>query len=133
MVRTGVVEHPADWKFSGYNEIQNPRQRYRIIDYETMKNMFQFTDSDQIKESHQKWVDEALKHDLLKRQSQWTQSIAVGDKEFLDSVKDSLNHHARGRDVVEAEIGAYQLRETQESYGGYAPVSSSRNAYLWQR
>ncbi len=33
MVRTGVVKHPSDWEFSGYNEIQNPRQRYRIIDY----------------------------------------------------------------------------------------------------
>ena len=25
MVRTGVVSHPSEWKFCGFNEIQNPR------------------------------------------------------------------------------------------------------------
>jgi REP element-mobilizing transposase RayT len=33
MVRAGVVNHPSEWPFSGYNEIQNPRQRYSLIDY----------------------------------------------------------------------------------------------------
>ena len=32
MVRTGVVQHPSEWPFSGYNEIQNPRERYALID-----------------------------------------------------------------------------------------------------
>lgn len=132
MVRTGVVKLPSEWEFSGYHEIQNPRQRYRIIDYEAMKNLFQFSDFEHMKESHQKWVNEALKHDRLNRQAQWTQSIAVGDKEFLDSVKDSLNHQARGRDIVEAETGTYQLREIQESYGGDTLISLSRNEYLWE-
>ena len=31
MVRTGVVTHPSEWPFSGYNEIQNPRQRYSLL------------------------------------------------------------------------------------------------------
>ncbi len=46
MVRTGVVRHPSDWEFSGYNEIQKPRQRYRIIDNDALMNMFQFSDMD---------------------------------------------------------------------------------------
>ena len=28
MVRAGMVTHPSEWPFSGYNEIQNPRQTY---------------------------------------------------------------------------------------------------------
>ncbi len=48
-----------------------------------------------MKESHKKLVDEALRHDHLKRQSQWTQSIAVGDKGFLESIKGRLNNQAR--------------------------------------
>jgi putative transposase len=31
MVRAGVVGHPSEWPFSGYNEIQNPFQRYALI------------------------------------------------------------------------------------------------------
>ena len=33
MVRTGVVQHPSEWNWSGYNEIQNQKQRYAIINY----------------------------------------------------------------------------------------------------
>ncbi len=31
MVRAGVVQHPSQWAFGGYNEIQNPKQRYSIV------------------------------------------------------------------------------------------------------
>ena len=34
MVRVGVVNHPSEWTFTGYNEIQAPRERYGLIDYE---------------------------------------------------------------------------------------------------
>lgn len=33
MVRAGVVNHPAQWNWDGYNEIQNPKGRYRLIDH----------------------------------------------------------------------------------------------------
>ena len=34
MVRAGVVSHPSEWSFSGYNEIQEPRRKNVLIDYE---------------------------------------------------------------------------------------------------
>jgi hypothetical protein len=42
MVRAGVVGHPSEWSFSGYNEIQAPRQRYALIDYEALKELLEF-------------------------------------------------------------------------------------------
>src|SRR4030067_2774869 len=39
MVRAGVVNHPSEWSFCGYNEIQNPRQRYSIIDHEGLMEL----------------------------------------------------------------------------------------------
>ena len=132
MVRAGVVNHPSDWGFSGYDEIQNPCQRYRIIDYESVIKLFQFSDLDHMKASLHQWVVEAIKHDPLKRQNQWTQSIAVGDKPFLDSVKETLKHKARGRTVAEAETGDLQLREIQEPYGEKSSMPGSLNAYPWE-
>ncbi|MFK5952299.1 MAG: transposase [Desulfobacterium sp.] len=129
MVRTGIVNHPSEWEFSGYNEIQNPRQRYRIIDYESMKNLFGFSDLNHMKESHQKWINEALENDRLKRESHWTQSVAVGDKEFLQSVKESLNHNVRGRSVESTDSGSFQLREAQTSYGLKSLEYS--NIFVW--
>ena len=32
MVRAGVVRHPDQWVYGGYHEIQNPKQRYSLID-----------------------------------------------------------------------------------------------------
>jgi len=29
MVRAGVVSHPSQWSFSGYNEIQEPKKEKR--------------------------------------------------------------------------------------------------------
>ena len=34
MIRAGVVSHPSMWSFSGYNEIQEPRKKNILIDYE---------------------------------------------------------------------------------------------------
>jgi len=31
MVRAGVVEHPTQWEFCGYNEIQNPEKEALLI------------------------------------------------------------------------------------------------------
>lgn len=37
MVRAGVVGHPSSWPFCGYNEIQKPRKKNVIIDYERLQ------------------------------------------------------------------------------------------------
>ena len=34
MVRAGMVSHPEQWEHSGFNEVQKPPQRYRLIDLE---------------------------------------------------------------------------------------------------
>src|SRR4030066_1954060 len=33
MVRAGVVTHPFEWPFGGYNEILSPRRRYGLINH----------------------------------------------------------------------------------------------------
>ena len=36
MVRAGVVNHPSEWSFGGYNEIQSPRRKCALIAYENL-------------------------------------------------------------------------------------------------
>ena len=40
MVRAGVVKHPAEWEICGYNEIQNPPDRYGVIDRLVLHKLF---------------------------------------------------------------------------------------------
>lgn len=49
MVRAGLVKHPSDWKWCGYHEIQNPKQRYRIIDYQRLMRLSGFDDYENFK------------------------------------------------------------------------------------
>ena len=44
MVRAGGVQHPKEWIFSGYEEIQNPRQRYSLMDYRRLISLLQVKD-----------------------------------------------------------------------------------------
>ena len=37
MVRAGVVRHPGEWTYGGYNEIQTPKQWYSLIDRQKNK------------------------------------------------------------------------------------------------
>jgi len=42
MVRAGVVCHPSEWLFSGYNEIHAPHKRYALLDYEGLRELLKF-------------------------------------------------------------------------------------------
>ena len=118
MVRAGVAKHPQEWIHSGYNEIQSPRKRYGIIDFKNLMALLQIENLADLKESHREWIEEDLKKSKVVRQSKWTQSIAVGDKSFLEQIKDRLGTRAKGRKIHGSE-DEYQLRGGQTDYGGW--------------
>jgi putative transposase len=51
-----------------------------------------------------------LEKSKVVRESKWTQSIAVGDKSFLEQIKDRLGIRAKGRKIHGSE-DEYHLRE----------------------
>ncbi|MGD9900789.1 MAG: hypothetical protein AB7T22_16810 [Calditrichaceae bacterium] len=112
MVRAGVVKHPKDWEHGGYNEIQNPKKRYRMIDHKNLMPLFCALDETDCASIHRKWIGEELAGERHQRQSRWTESVAVGDESFVKDVKDALIGRARGRQGVESD-GAFELREQQ--------------------
>lgn len=114
MVRAGVVDHPSQWPHSGYNEVQRPRRKNVLIDYERFMELLGTDDYDQVKRDHQGWAGELLRN-RSGPDDKWTRSIAVGNKEFVDNVKSRLGVLAKGRDTVETAEG-WQLREPTEAY-----------------
>ena len=67
---------------------------------------------DLLKDSHRRWVEASVSSGENIRASEWTHSIAVGSKDFVESTKLRLGIHAQGRKVSETK-SAYQLREPQ--------------------
>jgi REP-associated tyrosine transposase len=56
MVRASVVAHPAEWVHSGYCEIQNPPERYAVIDLNALSSICGFRDDKKhFQRAHGEW------------------------------------------------------------------------------
>ena len=134
MVRAGVVSHPTSWPFCGYNEIQVPRRKNVLIDYERLQGLFGTESYEKLREIHKGWLEEYLGDGSKTRQDEWTDSIAVGSRTFIEKVKALLGFKAMGRDVKEGG-GGYQLREEAISYNAlFGPEKRDigpKNTYFW--
>ena len=115
MVRAGVVDHPSKWPHGGYNEIQAPRRKNVIIAYDRLRELAGFKDYDAFASAHRKWVQSALEEIDNKRQSRWTESVAVGSKPFIQRIKNAMGVMVKGRSVQTTEK-AFELREAQSAY-----------------
>jgi hypothetical protein len=97
-------------------------------------NILGIEDNDQLGISHRKWVEEVLKNSSNVCEAKWSESIAVGNKEFVRETQDKLEIRAKGRKVVENK-DAYELRELRSPYGDvFAPekdILRPKNVYIW--
>jgi len=99
MVRTGVVDHPSQWSFSGgYGEIQKPRRKRILIAYERLRALAGFATYEEFRAAHSHWADEYLGEGGGVRNSTWTRSIAVGSEGFVERTKEKLGIQAQGRE-----------------------------------
>jgi putative transposase len=134
MVRAGVVEHPSEWAFGGYNEIQTPRKRYALIDYDGLRDLLNFRSMDDLAATYRGWIEESLKEGSHFRDEKWTESIAVGSETFVTATKEKLGFKAMGREVIGGD-GRYELRESPAPYKGILghenAVLRPRNEYPW--
>jgi len=75
-----------------------------------------------------------LKNVSNQRDAKWTQSVAVGDEEFVMETKAKLGAKAIGRRGMK-NIEGYELRESQNPYNRvFDPEKcnlSLKNAHLW--
>ena len=134
MVRAGAVSHPSEWEFCGYNEIQNPPERYGVIDRPGLQHLCGFSDSEQFASQHRRWVSDAIEKGSNQRENCWTESIAIGSASFVEETKVKLGIKAIGRRVEEQNEGQYVLREEPVAYNGvFDPqkgLLSSENSYF---
>jgi REP element-mobilizing transposase RayT len=134
MVRAGVVGHPSEWPFSGYNEIQAPRERYALIDYEGLRSLLDFKSMYDLAEAYRRWIEESLSEGNHYRDWKWTESVAVGTEAFVGATKEKLGFKAKGREVIGGE-GSYELRESPAAYKAILGPENGglrhQNTYFW--
>ena len=90
---------------------------------------------DRFCESYRNWIDAAIMQGNIKRQPQWTESIAVGNKVYVEKVKDQMGYKAIWRKVVETR-DSFVLKERQHPYqsisDGAIRVQPEDNTFYWQ-
>lgn len=100
MVRAGVVRHPSEYDISGYNEIQTPPKGYSIVNQQALHKLFGVRDENLFRQMHRDCVELELKNVESKRQSFWSESVAVGDECFIQSIQQELSGRVPGRSIV---------------------------------
>jgi putative transposase len=114
MVRAGAVSHPGQWEVSGFREIRQPPMRYRIIDLEELQRLLDIDGLERLQQTLAGWVGSALHPAALKRDPVWSESVAVGNPEFLEAFRSSASH-LRHREIS-SDDGICSLREKPSPY-----------------
>jgi putative transposase len=134
MVRAGVIDHPAEWEESGYNEITHQPGRYRLIDRKALKNILGFADEEAMIDAYQQVVADAMQNKPQARQPMWTESIAVGDEDYVAEAKRKLSMMAIGRKIIPGN-SVYELREPSFPYSAHFDAKNDAlslgNTFLW--
>ena len=116
MVRAGVVAHPSEWEFGGYAEVLMDRERSSIIDYGALMELLGADSVEAVRELRRERIEEALARGEQVRESKWTESVAVGSRSFVETMKAKLGLRAKGRRVSGSE-NEFTLGEPQELFG----------------
>ncbi len=134
MARAGVESHPAQWRHGGYNEIQHPRRKNILIDYEILSRLSGFNNFESFQSAHRRWVQSALSDGESKREDCWTQSIATGSRSFVEAVKRQMHSFPTGRRVRKKAEG-FELRESQSPYKAFFDTEKieieGKNLWFW--
>lgn len=118
MVRAGVAAHPSRWPHGGYHEIQNPPKRYAIIDWEALQRLLGMDSLEQLQTAHSQWVEAALSSRDGKNDDSWSESLAIGRRSFVETVKAQLGGKGRYRRISPTSHG-HVLREPPVVYSAH--------------
>ncbi len=135
MVRAGVVKHPSEYTMSGFNEIQRPPKRYRVIDQSALRELFSMGDDERFRKEHQQWVETELEAEARKRKALWSETVAVGSEGFVEKIQEQLGAKARSRLIVSGGEEGAVLKERQAPYRslfeGEMGALRQNNSYFW--
>jgi len=116
MVRAGVVAHPSEWKWCGYLELMGQKDRYRLLDLECVLELLGQPDFRSFRAEYQDRIQSAIAENGLKRQKCWTESIAVGSKDYLKKIVGLIRSERLKTHIEETEDGSWAVFESPSDY-----------------
>ena len=116
MVRCHAVDHPSQWRWSGYGELMGLRNRNRLLDVDKLLWLLRVDRLEDFRANLKFCLAEKIAKDQLKREPKWTESLAVGSQEFVGAINARVGHR-RETEIIESG-SAWILQETYGSIFG---------------
>ncbi|MFC2157758.1 transposase [Acidobacteriota bacterium] len=120
MVRAGIVEHPSDWPYCGYTEISGNKERYNLINFEKLCEIFEIPSREKLRCFYTQMIENALITHDMKRNIVWSESIAVGNEKFVNQFESKFFKKSKMKEFIE-ENGLYILKEDAKPYSSNLP------------
>ena len=98
MVRAGKVKHPKEWTYCGYQEIEGLKQQNTLIDKRKLAELLEVEESE-LRSFYNEMLREYMANSGMKREPRWTESIAVGQRPFVEAIKAALGDKAKKRKI----------------------------------
>jgi putative transposase len=102
------------WPLCGYHEIRKPGKKHVLIKYDTLAALLGMNSYESMRNHYTGWIEESIGNKEITRDGKWTNSIAVGSKNFVDKLKSRLIGVAAGRKV----------KQSGDSYALQDPVTA---------
>lgn len=126
MVRAGAVSDPLAWRYCGYHELHRPPERKHKLDTSVLLRLFGQPDMDTLVATIQGHAAETLSAGNLQREGVWSESVMIGDEEYIRSQQERNKCRYPGLRVV-PHGDSFVLRESPSCYSG---VLACEMAYL---
>ncbi len=100
MVRAGVIKHPQEWQPCGYHELKSGRKDNNLIDLNYIEQLLGM-DYENFKEIHNYLCEDYLDRQNFQREKSWTKGIAVGNRDFVTTIKRKLNINSKKKKIIQ--------------------------------
>jgi len=116
MVRAGMVSHPCDWPWCGYQELLGEKTRYRLLDVGRLLELLGNPDFESFVREYRNRIRWAIAGNKLRREKCWTESIAVGGEEYVRKIAAASRRERLKPRVEEREDGSWAVWESASDY-----------------
>jgi len=119
MVRAGVVSHPSEWRWCGFDELTGKRTRYRIIDVDGLIRRLNISSLDDFRAFYGRAVEERLAGSVQARDPYWTEPLAVGSHGFVEKARCQFTrrHSFEYEQVASQDVDTWMVKESGAPYG----------------
>lgn len=123
MVRAGVVAHPREWPFGGFQELMleaaapHKRRRGFLVNSPKLMELTGAPSVPALLAMRSEWIHAAIRRGQLERDPIWTESVAVGSEKYLRDFQSELERRIGAAEITRGGVSGETmvLRRTRRN------------------